>query len=257
MTDLRERMPAQALMERLLVARAEGQIRDLPLGIVMLSKDALAWLRGIRGELDVAARLARLGDGWTVLHSVPIGRKQSDIDHIAIGPGGVFTINSKRHVDKAVWVAGSTYLVSGQRTQYLRNSEHEARRVKSILFQHGIDVPVVPVIAVSGAKTLTIKAQPTWDGVPILVTGAAFLRRRLARRKGLTAQAASEIAALVSRPEMWQASERHETSPAELVAAYRYIDRGYSRFRFAAGSLLLAALAAVTLTCAQIAGLFG
>jgi hypothetical protein len=32
---------------------------------------------------------------WTVLHSVPVGTGSTDIDHIAIGPAGVFTLNTK------------------------------------------------------------------------------------------------------------------------------------------------------------------
>ena len=50
--------------------------------------------------------LAQLGPEWTVLHSVPVGRGKSDIDHIAIGPPGVFTINTKFSPGKDVWVAG-------------------------------------------------------------------------------------------------------------------------------------------------------
>lgn len=54
-----------------------------------LSEDSRPWYVGALGELDVAARLASLDDGWSVLHSVPIGTRGSDIDHVVVGATGV------------------------------------------------------------------------------------------------------------------------------------------------------------------------
>ncbi|MBG6212216.1 hypothetical protein RCH23_000129 [Cryobacterium sp. CAN_C3] len=44
--------------------------------------------------------LSKLGPEWTVLHAVPVGSGSSDIDHVVIGPAGVFTINTKNHTGK-------------------------------------------------------------------------------------------------------------------------------------------------------------
>jgi hypothetical protein len=43
----------------------------------------------------VAKGLPKLDEAWRVLHSVPVGSRDSDIDHVVIGPGGVYTINAK------------------------------------------------------------------------------------------------------------------------------------------------------------------
>jgi hypothetical protein len=48
---------------------------------------------GATGERQTASQLARLSDTWRVVHDVPDGR--GNWDHIAIGPGGVFAIDSK------------------------------------------------------------------------------------------------------------------------------------------------------------------
>ena len=53
-----------------------------------LSDDSLPWYLGALGELDVAARLASLDEGWTVLHSVPVGTRGSDVDHVVVGAAG-------------------------------------------------------------------------------------------------------------------------------------------------------------------------
>ena len=84
--------------------------------------------------------LDRLGGGWLVVHAVPVGKAGSDIDHLVIGPAGVFTINAKYHEGMKVWVASKRVLVNGQRTDHLRNAVFEASRV-SILPSHRLADP--------------------------------------------------------------------------------------------------------------------
>jgi Holliday junction resolvase len=54
------------------------------------------WQRGAEGERSVGAVLeGLLENGWHVIHDASLGR--GNIDHVAIGPGGVFTIETKSH----------------------------------------------------------------------------------------------------------------------------------------------------------------
>jgi hypothetical protein len=53
------------------------------------------WRRGAEGERKVGAVLEGLGPGWHVLHDVSLGR--GNIDHVLVGPAGVFTIETKSH----------------------------------------------------------------------------------------------------------------------------------------------------------------
>jgi hypothetical protein len=59
-------------------------------------------LRGARGEREVGELLEDLrNDGYVAVHGVPIhaiedGRPVGDIDHVLIGPAGVFAIETKR-----------------------------------------------------------------------------------------------------------------------------------------------------------------
>lgn len=55
------------------------------------------WAQGAEGERKVAAALEPLSQfGWTALHDVHWpGRPQANIDHIAIGPGGIVVIDAK------------------------------------------------------------------------------------------------------------------------------------------------------------------
>lgn len=53
------------------------------------------WTRGAQGERKVGAVLDGLGPEWHVLHDVALGR--GNIDHVLVGPGGAFTIETKAH----------------------------------------------------------------------------------------------------------------------------------------------------------------
>jgi hypothetical protein len=62
-----------------------------------LTPDNYPWYKGALGEIAVGQILERLGPEWTILHAVPVGGGAFDIDHVLIGPAGVFTLNTKNH----------------------------------------------------------------------------------------------------------------------------------------------------------------
>jgi len=107
--DLRQRVPAHSLIEQLLRESDAGRIW-LEDDEAHLAEKVLSWYWGVLGERRVAAHLARLGPEWCVLHSIPIGTKGKDIDHLVIGPPGVFAINTKDHRGKRIWAAGCIYV---------------------------------------------------------------------------------------------------------------------------------------------------
>ncbi len=70
------------------------------------------YFKGARGEEMVAGELARLGSEWTVFNGLllPDGR---DIDHVAVGPQGVFVVETK-HWRGEVTVEGGQILAEGR-----------------------------------------------------------------------------------------------------------------------------------------------
>lgn len=70
------------------------------------------YFKGARGEEMVAGELAHLPASWTILNGVllPDGR---DVDHVAIGPQGIFVIETK-HWSGEVSVAGAQILANGR-----------------------------------------------------------------------------------------------------------------------------------------------
>lgn len=156
---LRVRGPAYAVLQECLArqkaATARGRL-GRALGHSPLHPDARIWYSGALGEIVVANALAQLGDAWTVLHGVPVGSGNSDIDHVILGPGGIFTITVKNHPGKKIWIGGSTFLVNGYKQDYMRNSAHEAARASGQLSTvTGRPVTVTPLIVVVNPASIT------------------------------------------------------------------------------------------------------
>jgi Nuclease-related domain len=61
------------------------------------SEQVTAWRRGAKGERRTARRLDRLTrDGYVVFHDLALPGAPANVDHLVIGPSGVFVIDSKQ-----------------------------------------------------------------------------------------------------------------------------------------------------------------
>ncbi len=199
-----------------------------------LSTESRPWYIGAEGEIAVGRELARLKDGWVVFHAVPVGTKGSDIDHVVVGPGGVFTINTKHHSGKNIWVAGRTFMVSGQKQPHIRNAEYEATRVTKLIRERmPLVAPVHPVVAIVDPKQITIREKPE----VVVVLNAGRLRRWLEKR--LQVLSLPEVAALVTlldNPDVWGvASDSHLDRDAEFSRLDREVRSARTRRKLWAG----------------------
>ena len=74
------------------------------------SEAARTWQRGARGERHTARLLRRLTrDGYVVFHDLVVPGSDANVDHLVIGPSGVFVIDSKQwtgHVHQGADGAG-------------------------------------------------------------------------------------------------------------------------------------------------------
>jgi hypothetical protein len=204
--DISGARAGSAAREQAIAAReSQGRLSGFLARLLDVKTDERAWRIGADGEQAVAEQLAKLGPEWRVLHAVRVGERGSDIDHVLIGPPGVFTVNAKHHPNASVWVGGDTFMVNGQRVPYIRNSRHEARRAGRLLTeQAGFPVVAVGVIAVMGAhKGFTVKKQPE-DGAVVVVPRKRVSQhlRKLSTR--LTAREIEAIYAVARRSTTWK-----------------------------------------------------
>lgn len=122
-------------------------------------------------EREIADRLAALPAVWHVLDALPAGSRGPDIDHVVIGPPGVFTITTKHRPQSRVWVRADTFKVNGHDEDWIADSRLAARRTARLLSGSlGRDIAVQGVIAVVGAQGgFAVKEQPL-DGAVKVVT---------------------------------------------------------------------------------------
>jgi Nuclease-related domain len=130
------------------------------------SLDAVAWRRGAAGERRTARLLSPLErHGWAVLHDLAVPGSQANIDHLMIGPGGVFVIDSKQYRGR-LQLDGFGRLWHGHYplAPTLQAVSFEADQAAQVLPDPG--VAVVPIVAVHGAQVPWSKVVV--EGVPVV-----------------------------------------------------------------------------------------
>lgn len=162
--DLSTNQPGAEARERAEAAWSAAPVKSTLARVLRVHTSERAWRIGADGEERVGARLAKLSrkdPRWRSLHAIPVGSRGSDIDHLAIGPGGVFTVNAKHHPGAKIWVGGNTFLVDGHKQPYIRNSRHEAARAAKLLTSAcGFPVHVEGIIATVNADDVVVKGAP-------------------------------------------------------------------------------------------------
>ena len=130
------------------------------------SPEAIAWRRGAAGERRTARLLGPLEQlGWVVLHDLAVPGSRANIDHLAIGPGGIFVVDSKQYrgrlkLDPSGRLRHGRYPLAST----LQAVSFEADQAAKVLPDPG--VVVVPIVAVHGAQVPWGKM--VMNGVPIV-----------------------------------------------------------------------------------------
>jgi hypothetical protein len=140
------------------------------------SSATVAWRHGAEGERRTARLLAPLERrGYQVFHDLAVPGSAANVDHVVVGPTGVFVIDSKRYRGHLHYSAG--HLWHGGRTldRTLETLWWEASQVAETL-GFGPDLHVYPVLCVHVAR-LSWLHELLVDGAPVL--GAAALRPAL------------------------------------------------------------------------------
>ncbi|HEY5046337.1 MAG TPA: nuclease-related domain-containing protein [Solirubrobacteraceae bacterium] len=141
--------------------------------------------RGATGEEQVGGLLDGLaGEGWHVIHDASLGR--GNVDHILIGPAGVFTVETKSHLGpiRVGRVHGATL------------SQAQAQR-KAI------------------ARVTDVRVEA------LIVFSRAWVDKPLARRKGVRITPARMLAGYLERRPVTLTPAQVEQACARVVAALR------------------------------------
>jgi hypothetical protein len=145
-------------------------------GIFLISRFVLPQVdrhdRGAKGEEQVGGLLEGLvGQGWHVVHDASLGR--GNVDHILIGPGGVFTVETKSH--------SGPVRVGRLHGSVLNQAQAQRKAIEEIVDEHV---------------------------EPLVVFSRAWVDRPLSRRKGVRVVPARMLLSYVDRqPERLTAEE--------------------------------------------------
>ena len=176
--------------------RARERFGVVGVGIARITGDPSStrvWQQGAQGEAKVATRLGKLleGSGVHLLHDRRlIGHGRANIDHLAVGPGGVTVIDAKAvHGEILVESVGGLF---SARQQLLRVAGRDRTRlVRGVQKQAEV---VRERLADSGLHTVEVRCALCFvntDGLPWL--------RRL-ELDGVTLDGPKRVAKLACRP---------------------------------------------------------
>jgi len=163
-----------------------------------------AWQSGERGEIAVAKVLDSLtADSIPALHDRRIPQRRSNIDHIAIGPAGVYVIDAKRYVRQRVevrWFGGlfsprrSELFVGGRRKAGLLNGlEPQEDAVLEALAELKLPTGYIvqPVLCFIDAEWSWLSGNLSVEGVTVV--GPRGLKKLVQKTGPLGAQTRQQI----------------------------------------------------------------
>jgi nuclease-like protein len=152
-----------------------------------------SWQQGSKGEARVGARLVKHLDGHHVrlLHDRRIpGHGHANIDHLAIGAGGITVIDTKTHHGK-IHVDRVGGLFAPRRSVLLIGGRDQTRLIDAV--EHQIEL-VRNALARSGEDDIDVRGAlcfPSVDGLPLL--GQLSVR-------GIIVDGPKPVATLARRP---------------------------------------------------------
>lgn len=110
------------------------------------------------GDVAVLDVLSHLGACWW---SRRAGATGDDVEHIVLGPAGVFSVLIRHHPGGSVWIDGRIILVDGERRPDIRDAESCGVRVTQLMSDAlGSRVDVTPCLVLVGHRNLTVAKPP-------------------------------------------------------------------------------------------------
>ncbi|WP_374114871.1 nuclease-related domain-containing protein [Pseudarthrobacter sp. R1] len=245
--DVHGRIVAQSSIEKLLAGQKKVDPWPLVgriLGVDPWRPSSQSRYREAVGQVAVGRLLEQLSHEWTVLHSVPIGAGSSDdVDHVVIGPGGVYTVRTRSYIGQAVcvsgqtmwatceatWVAGQPVIVSSEEQKHIGIARCEASKVAlQLATDVSGQVPVTGIIVIVHAKSVTIQEGPS---DVVVLTDRQLLGWLNARPRILAPQQLQQVSEVAVEPRTWPDAPVKTSDPAHIGDAFSALQRAVDTSR--------------------------
>jgi hypothetical protein len=126
------------------------------LGAMLLPGTTTAWETGALGEERTGQILRSLeAEGFRAIHDRLIPGSRANIDHIVVGPTGVFVVETKSYTGKLSVRRGEVWVAGRRKTGILSQAKREAAAVAAVVSP----VPVTPLICVHRADLGWFKVE--------------------------------------------------------------------------------------------------
>lgn len=184
-----------------------------------LQRSAALWERGADGEQATAAALDALPkDTWTVFHDIRWpGRKYANVDHVVVGPPGIFVVDSKNWTG-SITITDNVLRQNGRSRETAVAGAAEAALAVAGLTPVVIPQHVQPVVCFVRDETLTGWARD------VMVCSTANVVQMLATRPEVLPPHIVREACL-----QLDAMFRSATAPASYPSGPRQPQRPVSR----------------------------
>lgn len=200
--DLALNLPGETARAQVLQRRQAAPVRTALARALRVPTDERAWRLDADGEAKVAAMLAQLDPRWRVLHAIPVGERRGEIDHVVIGPTGVYILSARHHPGASVLVAGDLFMVDGRRHTYTDLARRQALDATARLTAAcGFSVHATAVVVPVGADQFLVKRQPLGVGVVPRARVNRWLNEQTAT---LSPSDVAAIYAAARRSDVWQ-----------------------------------------------------
>lgn len=150
------------------VRTAHPKIGGLILALTDDPQSTRAWQSGAVGERRFGETMAELGDVVIALHDRCVPRSRANIDHIVVGPSGVFVVDAKRYKDASINIRRTGGILSPVREQLMVGGRDKTKLVEAMAWQVDVvraalsDDPGLSTIPVAPALCFIDGQFPLW-----------------------------------------------------------------------------------------------
>lgn len=234
-----ERMPPLSALRECLSLQSDSPPQSVfsrLFGVDPLAREARRSYSGAKAELAVVESLAALGSEWTVLHSVPVPVPVAEggvecrtiidhlvIDHLLIGPAGIFTLSVESHAGQSLWVGERTFIADGECLDHLAVADEASRAVSRLLtaalLDGGVtlDAVTTPCVVVDAPATLEVQQRP---GRVHVVTARTFASWLIGLPRLISPAVVEDLVAVAASTATWPTSP-HDHAESEAENRYR------------------------------------
>jgi hypothetical protein len=157
--------PVVAVICAIAVVLLYGSMRFVEQNLEAIRGEWLNYVRGLDGEPFVSSILDELGSEWHVFHGLQLKEGQ-DFDHVLVGPGGLFYVQTKNWRGQITRVADDV-LRNGERVSAIGTIRSQAMALKDRLAKE-TGSPVVWVNAILAVPFAWIDVRGEPKNVAIL-----------------------------------------------------------------------------------------